>query len=356
MYCVIMAGGKGTRFWPRSRAAIPKQLLQVWGSKTMLQESVERISPLVPAERVIVVAGREHADAVHQQLPGIPPGNILVEPIGRNTVPCICLAALWIQKKDPDAIMAVLAADHYIGDTGKLCRCLEAATEAAHQQNCLVTIGITPERPETGYGYIQYGAEIGQYEGMPAFQVKKFHEKPGREKAQEFLHKGTFLWNSGMFVWKASTILAEIKTFLPEIYNKLLPVQSALGTPDAQKAIDAAYAAIKGISIDYGVMEKSTKVVTLEGDFGWSDVGSWSAVYDISEKDPQGNVIQGNVIAIDAERNLIYASEKLTAVVGLKDIVVVETADALLVCSRDQAQDVKKVVELLEEKGMKKYL
>ncbi len=356
MYCVIMAGGKGTRFWPRSRAAIPKQLLQVWGSRTMLEESVERISPLALAERVIVVAGREHADAVHQQLPGIPPGNILVEPSGRNTAPCICLAALWIQKKDPDAVMAVLAADHYIADTGEFCRCLEAAAAMARQQDRLFTIGISPERPETGYGYIQYGEESGQYEGMPAFQVQKFHEKPSREKAQKFLQQGNFLWNSGMFVWRASTILAEIKTFLPDIYNKLLPIQSLFGTPDAQKAIDAAYAAIEGISIDYGVMEKSTKVVTLKGNFGWSDVGSWSAVYDISEKDAQGNVIQGNVISIDAERNLIYAPEKLTAVVGLKDIVVVETADALLICSKDQAQDVKKVVDALEQKGMKKYL
>jgi len=356
MYCVIMAGGKGTRFWPRSRAATPKQLLDVWGSRTMLQESVERISHLVPAERVIVVTGKEHVDAVQQQLPRIPPKNILVEPIGRNTAPCICLAALWIQKKDPDAVLAVLAADHYIGDMGEFCRCLEAAAEAVRHQDCLVTIGINPERPETGYGYIQYGEEIGQYEGMPAFRVQKFHEKPNREKAQEFLQQGNFLWNSGMFVWKASTILAEIKTFLPDVYNKLLPVQPLLGTPEAQKAIDAAYAAIEGISIDYGVMERSPRVATLKGNFGWSDVGSWSAVYDISDKDAQGNVIQGNVISIDAERNLIYAPEKLTAVVGLKDIVVVETADALLICSKDQAQDVKKVVDLLEQKGMKEYL
>jgi len=356
MYCVIMAGGKGTRFWPRSRAATPKQLLDVWGSRTMLQESVERISHLVPAEQVIVVTGKKHADAVHRQLPGIPSENILVEPIGRNTAPCICLAALWIQKKDPDAVLAVLAADHYIGDTEEFCRCLEAAAEAALQQGCLVTIGINPAHAETGYGYIQYGEEIGPYKGMPAFRVQKFHEKPNSEKAQEFLQQGNFLWNSGMFVWKASTILAEIKTFLPDVYNKLLPVQPLLGTPEAQKAIDAAYAAIEGISIDYGVMEKSARVVTLKGDFGWSDVGSWSAVYDISDKDAQGNVIHGNVISIDADRNLIYASEKLTAVVGLKDIVVVETADALLVCSRDQAQDVKKVVDLLEQKGMKKLL
>jgi mannose-1-phosphate guanylyltransferase len=317
---------------------------------------VERISCLAPAERVIVVTGREQADAVQQQLPGIPYANILVEPVGRNTAPCICLAALWVEKQDPDAVLTVLAADHYIGDTEKFCRCLATAAEAARQHDCLVTIGVTPAHPETGYGYIQYGEEIGQYQGEPVFRVQKFHEKPVRERAQEFLQQGNFLWNSGMFVWKAATILAEIKTYLPEVYDKLLPVQPLLGTPEAQTAIDAAYAAIEGISIDYGVLEKSSRVATFKGDFGWSDVGSWSAVYDISDKDAQGNVLQGNVISIDAERNLVYAPEKLTAVVGLKDIVVVETADALLVCSRDQAQDVKKVVELLEQKGKKEYL
>jgi mannose-1-phosphate guanylyltransferase len=356
MYCVIMAGGKGTRFWPRSRAAMPKQLLDVLGSRTMLQESVERISHLATAEQVIVVTGREHADAVHQQLPGIPPENIMIEPVGRNTAPCICLAALWIQRKDPDAVLAVLAADHFIGDARAFCHCLEAAAEAAQQQDCLITIGITPEHPEPGYGYIQLGEEIGRYKGKPVYRVKKFHEKPSRKKAQEFLQQGTFLWNSGMFVWKVSTILAAIKSFLPDIYSTLLPVQSNFSTTDAQKAIDAAYAAIESISIDYGVMEKSTNVVTLKGDFGWSDVGSWSAFYNISDKDAQGNVIRGNVISIDAGENLIYSPDKLTAVVGLKNIVVVETEDALLVCSKDQAQDVKKVVDLLEQKGMKEYL
>ena len=179
----------------------------------MLQESVERISCLAPAERVIVVTGKEHADAVHRQLPGIPSGNILVEPTGRNTAPCICLAALWIQKQNPDAVLTVLAADHYIGDTGEFCRCLEAAAEAARQQDCLTTIGITPAHPETGYGYIQYGDEIGQYEGKPAFQVQKFHEKPNRERAQEFLIQGNFLWNSGIFVWRRQPFLMSLKHF-----------------------------------------------------------------------------------------------------------------------------------------------
>ena len=218
MYCVIMAGGKGTRFWPRSRAAIPKQLLDVWGKRTMLKECVERVFRLVPAEQVLVVTGREHAEAVHKQLSGIPSANILVEPVGRNTAPCICLAALWVQKMDPGAVLAVLAADHYIGDTEEFCRCLRAAAETARQRGCLVTIGIKPARPETGYGYIQHGDEIGQYQGKPVFRVQKFHEKPGREQAQEFLQQGNFLWNSGIFAWKAAIILAEIKTYLPEVY------------------------------------------------------------------------------------------------------------------------------------------
>ncbi len=322
----------------------------------MLQETVERISPLIPLARVLIVVGREHREQTGEQLPVLLPENILAEPVGRNTAPCICLAALQIARRDPAAVMVVLPADHFIADAPAFCRCLEAAAAIAQQHDCLVTIGVVPNRPETGYGYIQYANTIGSHKGIAVFQVHTFHEKPNREKAQALLQQGNVLWNSGMFVWKASTILEEIRTFLPDIYHHLLPVQDYLGTPDADKVLEQAYAAIEGISIDYGVMEKSKRVVTVRGDFGWNDVGSWSAVYDISRKDTQGNVIHGTAVAIDAKNNLIFAPDKLTAVIGLDDIVVVETADALLVCRKDQAQDVKKVVELLEKQGKRQYL
>ena len=356
MYCVIMAGGKGSRFWPRSRSALPKQLLDIFSDKTMLQETVQRIGGLVPAERIVIVTGREHAEAIYQQLSEIPRENILIEPIGRNTAPCICLAALWVEKKDPGAVMAVLPADHYIGNPQAFCRCLESAIDAALQLDALVTVGITPRSPETGYGYIQYGEETGAYKGLAVYRVQQFHEKPVLAKAREFLAQGNFLWNSGMFIWKAATILEEIKACLPEMYGTLAAVVPDLGTAQEQQAVDAAYQAIEGISIDYGVMEKSARAVILKGDFGWSDVGSWSAIYDISGKDAQENVVSGDVIAVDARGSLIYSPKKLTAIVGLDNIVVVETEDALLVCARDKAQDVKKVVDILEQQGKKKYL
>jgi mannose-1-phosphate guanylyltransferase len=351
-----MAGGKGSRFWPRSRAALPKQLLDIVSDRTLIQQTVERITGLVPAGRILIVTGREQAGAIYQQRPEIPRENILIEPVGRNTAPCICLAALWVEKKEPGATMAVLPADHYIGIPQAFCRSLESAREAAGQLDALVTIGIAPRSPETGYGYIQCGKETGTYKGQAAYQVQQFHEKPSLEKAREFLAQGNFLWNSGMFIWRAATILAEIKTCLPEMYGTLAEVAPHLGTAQAQQAIDAAYQKIEGISIDYGVMEKSSRVAILKGDFGWSDVGSWSAIYDISEKDAQGNVMHGDVVAVDARGSLVYSPKKLTAIVGLDNVVIVETEDALLVCAKDKSQDVKKVVDELERQGKKKYL
>jgi mannose-1-phosphate guanylyltransferase len=351
-----MAGGKGSRFWPRSRAALPKQLLDIVSDRTLVQQTVERIAGLVPAGRILIVTGSEHAGAIYQQLPEIPRENILIEPVGRNTAPCICLAALWVEKKEPGATMAVLPADHYIGNPQAFCCCLESAKEAAEKLDSLVTIGIAPRSPETGYGYIQCGKEAGTYKGQAAYRVQQFHEKPCLEKALEFLAQGNYLWNSGMFIWRAATILAEIKTCLPEIYGTLAEVAPHLGTAQAQQAIDAAYQRIENISIDYGVMEKSSRVAILRGDFGWNDVGSWSAIYDISQKDAQGNVVHGDVIAVDARGSLVYSPKKLTAVVGLDNVVVVETEDALLVCAKDKSQDVKKVVDILEQQGKKEYL
>jgi mannose-1-phosphate guanylyltransferase len=351
-----MAGGKGARFWPRSRAALPKQLLDIFSKRSMIQETVARVAGLAPPERIVIVTGREQAETIYRQLPEIPRENILVETVGRNTAPCICLAALWVERKAPGATMAVLPADHYIADPQAFCSCLESAVEAAQQLNALVTIGIAPGSPETGYGYIECGAETGTYRGQAAYRVERFHEKPSLEKAREFLARGNVLWNSGMFIWKAAIILDEIKTCLPELYAELAAVAPQLGTPQEQQAIDGAYRAIEGISIDYGVMEKSRRAAVLKGDFGWSDVGSWSAIYNIAKKDMQGNVTQGDVVAIEAKGTLVYSPKKLTAVVGLDNIVIVETDDALLVCAKDKAQDVKKVVDELERQGKKEYL
>lgn len=356
MYVVIMAGGKGTRFWPRSRAATPKQLLDIIGSKTMIQQTVERVATLVPPERILIVTGQEHAVALKRQLSEIPDANIIVEPIGKNTAPCICLAALKIRQKDPESVMAVLPADHYIGDPVTFCSCLKAAIEAATLQDALVTIGIRPNRPETGYGYIQFHDEVACYNGMSVYRVSGFHEKPALEKAQTFLQQGNFLWNSGIFVWKVSAILREIKKFIPDVYHSFIKADLFGDTQAAEKTIATAYETVESISIDYGVMEKAENVLTLQGDFGWNDIGSWSAIYETAKKDKDGNALRGDVIAIDSENILVYSPQKLTAVIGIKNIIIVETADALLVCAKEKSQDVKKAVDILQKNGRKEYL
>ena len=355
MYIVVMAGGKGTRFWPRSRTSIPKQLLDIVGEKTMIQETVERVLPIASKDKILIVTNKEHINDLKSQLPDIPDRNIIVEPVGRNTAPCICLAATRIHKQEPEEIMAVLPADHYIGDAKAFCCFLEKAAEAARLSNALVTIGISPQKPETGYGYIQFD-EQSDSEHKGVYRAISFHEKPDLKRAEEFLRQGNFLWNSGMFVWKASAILNEIKKHLPEIYSSIVNVEPLWDTPEVGAAIASAYEKIESISIDYGVMEKSGNVLTLKGDFDWNDIGSWSAIHDISEKDKDSNTLRGDVISVDSKDVLVYSPKKLTAVVGLRDVIVVETDDALLVCAMDKAQDVRKVVDMLEKRGRKEYL
>lgn len=353
MYAVIMAGGRGTRFWPRSRGALPKQLLDITGETTMLQQTVERIAPLVPLRNILVVTGAGQEGLVREQLPDVPESNIIVEPVGRNTAPCICLAATKLYQEDPEAVMLVLPADHHVGNPDAFRASLDAAAAAARATGGLVTIGIAPTSPETGYGYIQYDAARVS-EG--AYRVEQFHEKPDAERAQQYLDMGNFLWNSGMFAWKADTILEAVEKHLPAMHAELFPLHALWGAQDMSAAIAAAYARVQSISIDFGVMEKADNVYTLIGDFGWNDIGSWSAIYDISTKDAAGNVLRGDVIAVDSGNCMVHSPGKLTAIIGLQDIVVVETADALLVVPRDRAQEVRKIVDELERRGRSELL
>jgi len=355
MYAVIMAGGRGTRFWPRSRTTTPKQLLDITGEKTMIQQTVERILPVVDKENILIVTNMQQMEALKKQLPDIREDNIIAEPFGKNTAPCICLAAAKIIKQDPEAVMAVLPADHYMGDNNGFCDCISEAARVAVESSALVTIGISPDRPETGYGYI----EFDQNSLSPvknAFNVISYHEKPDIDKAEYYLSRGNYLWNSGMFVWKAETILENIESLLPDIYKNIMSASAYFDKPEFDSALKKAYEKIESISIDYGVLEKAASVLTLKGDFGWNDIGSWSAIHDISKKDPNGNVFVGDIISIDSEDVLVYNKNKLTAIVGMKDVVVVETDDALLICSKDKVQDVRKVVDVLEKRGDQKYL
>jgi len=356
MYAVIMAGGKGSRFWPRSRGHKPKHLLDITGTQTIIQETVKRISPLIPPGRTLIITGAAHADELRNQLPDIPPENILVEPVGRNTAPCIGLAAIHIRRRIGDAVMAVLPADHLISDSNQFLDTLAAAAEAAERHDALVTLGIHPTGPEIGYGYLERGNPVESIGGKLLYDVWSIREKPPLEQAMQFLEQGSFYWNSGMFIWKASTILRAIATHLPDLYEGLLKIEAVLGTEPYEPVLKEIYGDIPSTSIDYGVMEKADKVLLIPGDFGWSDVGSWDALWEVSEKDDSGNACRGPVIAVETGDSLIYSPKKLVALVGVRDLIVVETEDALLICRRGDSQKVRQVVDILENKNLKTYL
>lgn len=358
MYAVIMAGGRGARFWPRSREAKPKHLLDIISSRTIIQETVDRIKPLIPPANILIVTGKKHARELIRQLPEIPVENIVIEPVGKNTAACIGLAALHIQKRVPDDVMVVLPSDHAIGNPREYLAVISAAARVAGKDEGLVTIGIKPAGPETGFGYLEAGDLRVPAAKRAVFRVKSIREKPDLAKARKFVQSGKFYWNSGMFIWKVSAILKEIERSLPDLHTGLMKIKNALGTPEETAVVPEVYQGLASISIDYGVMEKADNVLMLAGDFGWSDVGSWDALWEISAKDSRGNALQGGGSAIftDTEGALVYSPEKLVAVVGVKDLIIVETADALLVCKKGRSQDVKKVVDALEEAKKKKYL
>jgi mannose-1-phosphate guanylyltransferase len=356
MYAVIMAGGKGSRFWPLSREKRPKHLLSITGEKSIIKYTVERITPLVPEDNIMVVTGASHSDEIKKELPGLPEENIIVEPMGRNTAPCIGLAALSIRKKDPDAVMVVLPSDHLIGDEKNFISVLSDAADIARNGDYLVTVGIQPTKPETGYGYIERGNTSETIGSSAIYDVKSFREKPDLATAEAFFKNGGFYWNSGMFIWKVSTLLESIEQFLPDLYKDLLTIEKALGTDRESEIIAEVYGDIDPISIDYGIMEKAKNVLMIPGDFAWSDVGSWDVLWEVLEKDENGNVVKGTVLSIDTADSLVFGSDKLITLVGVKDLIVVETADALLVCDKKASQDVKKLVEKLEKKNMKEYL
>ncbi len=358
MYAVIMAGGKGARFWPRSREKKPKHLLDITSEKTILQETVERIKVLVAPENILVVTGRKHARTLKKQLPEIPARNIIIEPEGRNTAACIGLAALHIRKIVPDDVMVVLPSDHAIADAQKYIDLINAAVKVATQENGLVTIGIKPTSIQTGFGYIERDNLFGKINNEDVFRVRSIREKPDFKKAQEFVQSGNFYWNSGMFIWRTSVILQEISLRLPNLYAGLMKIDQALGSAEEAAIVSRVYKKLEAISIDYGVMEKANKVFIVPGDFGWSDVGSWDAVWEISPRDGNGNVAlkDSRMIAEDSEDSLIYNPGRLTALVGVRDLIIVETKDALLICKKGRSQDVKKIVEKLEAAKLKKHL
>ena len=351
---LIMAGGRGERFWPRSRQNMPKQFLSLTDDgKTMIQLTMERILPLVNMEDIFIATNRSYKNLVREQLPDLPDENILCEPVGKNTAPCIGLGAVHIAKKYGDAVMMVLPSDHLIKYTSLFLNTLSDACEVAEQGGNLVTLGIAPDCPETGYGYIKFQPEqtLGR-----AFAVERFVEKPDLETAKAYLASEQYLWNSGMFIWKTSTILKNLQTYLPETYRGLYKIGEAIGTPMEEQVLEREFQAFEAESIDYGVMEKAKNIYILSGAFGWDDVGSWLAVGRIKRSNELGNVVNGNVVTVDTRNTTIQGSEKLIAAVGLEDMIVVDSEDALLICEKDHAGDIKKVLENLKICNRTEYL
>ena len=351
---LIMAGGRGERFWPKSRRSMPKQFLSLTDDgKTMIQLTVERILPLVDMEDIFIVTNRDYRRLVKEQLPELPERNILCEPVGRNTAPCIGLGAVHIAKKYRDAVMFVLPSDHLIKYNTMFLNTLADAAQVAEQGENLVTIGITPDYPETGYGYIKFQPEqtLGR-----AFAVERFVEKPDLETAKAYLETEQYLWNSGMFTWKVSTILHNLEQFLPETYAGLIHIQNSIGTDEEEAVLEQEFSSFASVSIDYGVMEKAKNIYILSGSFGWDDVGSWLAVGRIRKSNEFGNVISGNAVTVDTRECIIQGEDKLIATVGLEDVIVVDTKDALLICHKDHAGDIKKVLENLKICNRTEYL
>lgn len=358
LYSVIMAGGIGSRLWPRSRAARPKQFLDLIGSRTMLQETVARIEPLIPLERVLIVVGEEHAETVHAQLPDLPMENILVEPGPRGTAPCIGLAAVALRARDPQTTMAVFPADHLISDEAGFRQAIASAAHLA-QDGYLVTLGISPSHAHTGYGYIQGGTALGEVGGLPAFEVQRFTEKPDAETASRFLQEGGYYWNGGIFVWQTSTILDEMANLLPPLSAELERLSLVWDSEARAETLSAAWGRVPQTTIDYGVMEKSTRVAVIPIDVGWDDVGNWSTLSQLVPTDQAQNSTHGSghPLLLDTRNSYVYASPgKLVTTIGLEDMVVIDTPDALLICRKDRAQDVRDVVEQLKAKGWEQYL
>jgi len=346
VYAVIMAGGTGTRLWPLSTREKPKQTHRFLGDDTLFQEAVHRIKPLVGLDHVLVVAGNRIVEELGRQEPRIPEANFIVEPAGMGTAPCIGLAAVHVAGRDPESVMVVLTADHHIGDVEGFHAALRTAVDAANNGH-LVTLGVKPTEPSTGYGYIEHGDPIDRVRGLGVLRVSRFTEKPDRATASEMVRSGRYSWNSGMFVWRVDRILEEFRSHMPELYDQLVVIGDAVGSSSYMEVLEASWGQMPRETIDYGVMEKASDVVVVPVDIGWSDLGTWSSVMSLLPGDSDGNVVRGRHLGIDTRNSLIFGGDRLIATVGVRDLIVVDTGEALLICDKAQDQRVRDLVKML---------
>jgi len=364
LFCVIMAGGQGTRFWPLSRAHHPKQLLKILSPKTLIRETADRVLPLSGPKQTLVVTVAPQVRALTKELPMLKRENWIAEPEGKNTAPCLGLAALEVVRRDPEGIMVVLPADHWVADVNAFRRTLASGVAIAARHNSLVTVGVRPDYPETGYGYILKSKKVEPASKLPLYRVKRFKEKPLLGEAKKLIRRGS-LWNSGIFIWRAATLLELLHRYQPAIAEKISRIRQAANraslaaaAPRLQRTIAREYRKMPNLSIDHAVLEKAGsegKVHTLEANFGWSDIGSWAAVHRMLQRDPTGNAGNGRWLALGSQNCLVHAPDRLVVLFGLDNVVVVDTPDALLVGHLKRSQQVRELVEELKQKGYGSY-
>lgn len=356
LYTLIMAGGSGTRFWPRSKTAKPKQYLNIFGDDSLLQSTINRFSLFTKTDNIYIVSGKSQAKVLEKQTPMLPKENLIYEPVGKNTLPCIGLAAMFAEKENPDGIMVVSPSDHLIENDELFKDTVLAAAKIANKQDGIVTIGITPTYPATGYGYVKTAEDITGAEQIKQFKVERFVEKPDELTASEYLKLGGFYWNSGLFIFKISVFLDAVQQFAPELYADLRKIQADMGNSSFEQTLDTVYRALKGISVDYGIMEHTKNIYLVEGNFVWNDLGGWESVYLTSQKDENGNAGKGEAIILDSKNSYVYTDNGMIALIGLDDVIVVQDGNTTLVCKRSKAEDVKKIVEQLKAEKKDHYL
>ncbi|PIR59097.1 MAG: mannose-1-phosphate guanylyltransferase [Candidatus Pacebacteria bacterium CG10_big_fil_rev_8_21_14_0_10_56_10] len=360
-FALILAGGGGTRLWPKSRAQAPKQFLKLTSSQTMMQVAADRTNQLVPWERTIVITNQLYLKEVRRQLPQVPEQNIICEPRQRDTALAMLVGAMFAQLKDPQAVIINSAADHVVTNQAEFVKVMQSAAEVATQESWLVSVGITPTYPSTGFGYIQIGAQLSKLgRGLPLFKVDSFTEKPNQATARAFISTGKYFWNANMYVWSAATLMAAFQTHLPEMAD-LAAELPGLKPRQFHQQLDKIYDQAETIAIDYAISEKADNLVLIPGDFGWDDVGDWQVVYNLSAKDPAGNVVLSDsdtpqTLIVESHNNLVHSNNRLVALVGVDDLVVVDTGEIVMVVPKHRSQDVKKLVQRLKEDGKTEYL